>query len=215
MGVLAGSVTLTGGPATGLAFAPLFEAGRRARRGDARRGRGHGRHRRRRRDGRTDRHLPRRTARCAAPCPGRRAQRHAREPGRGAGRRRRRRRRPAGEDVESYVLMKHLVVMIVAVGVGVWVSRLADAPRHDAARLHRRDARRRRLPQPRRFHRRVRAVAAGHRRHRQHRAVVVPGDGVDDAAVVGTGGPGDSAAGDPGGAGRADRGGLRVRRAAR
>ena len=25
MGVLAGSVTLTGGPATGLAFAPLFE----------------------------------------------------------------------------------------------------------------------------------------------------------------------------------------------
>ena len=26
MGVLAGSVTLTGGPATGLAFAPLFEA---------------------------------------------------------------------------------------------------------------------------------------------------------------------------------------------
>ena len=30
---------------------------------------------------------------------------------------------PAGEDVESYVLMKHLVVMIVAVGVGIWVSR--------------------------------------------------------------------------------------------
>ena len=29
MGVLAGSTTLTGGPATGLAFAPLFEAGRR------------------------------------------------------------------------------------------------------------------------------------------------------------------------------------------
>jgi hypothetical protein len=31
-GVLAGSVTLTGGPATGLAFAPLFEAGGRRRR---------------------------------------------------------------------------------------------------------------------------------------------------------------------------------------
>ena len=30
LGVLAGSVTLTGGPATGLAFAPLFEAGWRA-----------------------------------------------------------------------------------------------------------------------------------------------------------------------------------------
>ena len=45
MGVLAGSVTLTGGPATGLAFAPLFEqAG--ARRRDDRRRRRDGRHRR-------------------------------------------------------------------------------------------------------------------------------------------------------------------------
>ena len=48
MGVLAGSMTLTGGPATGLAFAPLFEAGGRDRRGDARRVCGNGRHRRRR-----------------------------------------------------------------------------------------------------------------------------------------------------------------------
>jgi ESS family glutamate:Na+ symporter len=29
---------------------------------------------------------------------------------------------PAGEDVESYVLMKHLVMLTVAVGAGVWVS---------------------------------------------------------------------------------------------
>ena len=29
---------------------------------------------------------------------------------------------PAGEDVESYALLKHLVVIITAVGAGVWVS---------------------------------------------------------------------------------------------
>ncbi|MDQ3349890.1 MAG: sodium/glutamate symporter, partial [Acidobacteriota bacterium] len=29
---------------------------------------------------------------------------------------------PAGEDVESYVLLKHLVVMLVSVGAGIWVS---------------------------------------------------------------------------------------------
>ena len=36
MGVLAGSVTLTGGPATGLAFAPRLRGGRRAGRADSR-----------------------------------------------------------------------------------------------------------------------------------------------------------------------------------
>jgi len=29
---------------------------------------------------------------------------------------------PAGEDVEAYSLLKHLVVLLVAVGAGVWVS---------------------------------------------------------------------------------------------
>ena len=29
---------------------------------------------------------------------------------------------PAGEDVESYVLLKHLVVLLATVGIGVWVS---------------------------------------------------------------------------------------------
>jgi hypothetical protein len=61
MGVLAGSVTLTGGPATGLAFAPLFEkAGVPAHRRWPLRP--HGRHRRGRTPGRTDRHLSDRAA---------------------------------------------------------------------------------------------------------------------------------------------------------
>ena len=29
---------------------------------------------------------------------------------------------PEGEDVESYILVKHLVVMLTTVGLGVWVS---------------------------------------------------------------------------------------------
>jgi ESS family glutamate:Na+ symporter len=29
---------------------------------------------------------------------------------------------PAGEDAESYVLLKHLVIMVTAVGIGLWVS---------------------------------------------------------------------------------------------
>ncbi len=61
MGVLAGSVTLTGGPATGLAFAPLFEQAGVIGRVDARGGGGDGRHRRGWPDRRTDRYIPRRT----------------------------------------------------------------------------------------------------------------------------------------------------------
>ena len=57
MGVLAGSVTLTGGPATGLAFAPEFEKAGVAVSGDAGRRRGDGGHRGRRPDGRSARHL--------------------------------------------------------------------------------------------------------------------------------------------------------------
>jgi ESS family glutamate:Na+ symporter len=30
---------------------------------------------------------------------------------------------PAGEDIEAYVLTKHLVLLVVTVGVGIWVSR--------------------------------------------------------------------------------------------
>jgi glutamate:Na+ symporter, ESS family len=29
---------------------------------------------------------------------------------------------PAGEDVEAYILVKHLVLLVVAVGLGIWVS---------------------------------------------------------------------------------------------
>jgi len=126
LGVLAGSVTLTGGPATGLAFAPLFEqagvAGaatlavasamvgivsggviggplgtwliERAR-------------------SRT----PGTPATPGTPgTPGtltNLAEARVAEPSAAA---------PAGEDVEAYALLKHLVLMLVAMGAGVWVS---------------------------------------------------------------------------------------------
>ena len=62
MGVLAGSVTLTGGPATGLAFAPLFEQAGVSGRGDARRVGGDDRHRLRRTPRWTDRNVSARSA---------------------------------------------------------------------------------------------------------------------------------------------------------
>ena len=122
MGVLAGSVTLTGGPATGLAFAPLFEQAGVP--GAA-------------------------TLAVAAAMVGivsggviggpigtylvERKLRVGRRAGpRPTGHARQRRRAqvpappieaPAGEDVEAYVLMKHLVLLLVTVGVGIWVSR--------------------------------------------------------------------------------------------
>jgi ESS family glutamate:Na+ symporter len=34
---------------------------------------------------------------------------------------------PPGEDIESYVLMKHLVLLIATVGIGIWVSRWLTA----------------------------------------------------------------------------------------
>ena len=61
-----------------------------------------------------------------------------------------RRATPAGEDVEAYALLKHLVVMLVAVGAGAWVSAGIAAIGLDAAGLHRRDDRRRGHPQRRR-----------------------------------------------------------------
>jgi glutamate:Na+ symporter, ESS family len=130
MGVLAGSVTLTGGPATGLAFAPLFEqAGVRGAStlavsaamvgivAGGLMGGPIGTYL-------LDRH-PRRVP--ASPKPagvgGRAvptdgtlenlAEQQFPEPATAV---------PAGEDVEAYALVKHLVVIITAVGAGVWVS---------------------------------------------------------------------------------------------
>jgi glutamate:Na+ symporter, ESS family len=119
MGVLAGSVTLTGGPATGLAFAPLFEqagvpgastlAVSAAMVGIVAGGLMGGP------IGTylLDRH-PRRVR--ASPKPGtleNLAEQQFPEPATAG---------PAGEDVEAYTLLKHLVVIITAVGAGVWVS---------------------------------------------------------------------------------------------
>jgi ESS family glutamate:Na+ symporter len=119
MGVLAGSVTLTGGPATGLAFAPLFEqagvpgastlAVSAAMVGIVAGGLMGGpigtylleRH---------PRQVP------VAVADGTLeniAEEQFTEPAVAA---------PPGEDVEAYALLKHLVVMMTAVGAGVWVS---------------------------------------------------------------------------------------------
>ena len=47
---------------------------------------------------------------------------------------------PAGEDKESYALLKALVVILVAMWAGSSVSAWITVGRHHAARLHRRDA---------------------------------------------------------------------------
>jgi ESS family glutamate:Na+ symporter len=120
MGVLAGSVTLTGGPATGLAFAPLFE---QAGIGGAATlavsaamigivsggllGGPIGTWLLERRPQRIPRPLGAGTLENLE-------ERFVPEPGPLPV--------PADEDAEAYGLLKHLVVMIVAVGIGVWVS---------------------------------------------------------------------------------------------
>jgi ESS family glutamate:Na+ symporter len=118
LGVLAGSVTLTGGPATGLAFAPLFESAgvpgaatlavSAAMVGIVSGGLlggpigtyllG--------RDGV-------RTLRQASVPLEQLAEAQLDTPTIAT---------PAGEDVEAYALLKHLVVMLTAVGMGAWVS---------------------------------------------------------------------------------------------
>lgn len=120
MGVLAGSVTLTGGPATGLAFAPLFEqAGVRgaetlavaaAMVGIVSGGVIGGpigtylvEHKLRLTPGRTASFTLTNVAEQMMPDTAAAA--------------------PAGEDIEAYVLLKHLVLLVVTVGVGIWVSR--------------------------------------------------------------------------------------------
>jgi ESS family glutamate:Na+ symporter len=119
MGVLAGSVTLTGGPATGLAFAPLFEqagvpgaaslAVSAAMVGIVSGGLLGGpigtylleRH---------PRYMP---AHSAEGTLANLAEPRFAEPDAGA---------PVGEDVEAYGLVKHLVLIVTAVGAGAWVS---------------------------------------------------------------------------------------------
>jgi glutamate:Na+ symporter, ESS family len=120
MGVLAGSVTLTGGPATGLAFAPFFQDAGVS--GAA-------------------------TLAVAAAMVGivaggviggpigtllieRRVTRSVGSAVRGQTLENVAERQfvepvtevPAGEDVESYVLAKHLVIVLIAVGLGLWLS---------------------------------------------------------------------------------------------
>jgi ESS family glutamate:Na+ symporter len=121
MGVLAGSVTLTGGPATGLAFAPLFEqagvpgaatlAVAAAMVGIVAGGV---------MGGPIGTYLvehhvrPLAPARPVNPTLENLAEAQVPEPVATP---------PLGEDVEAYVLVKHLVVMLTAVGLGIWVSR--------------------------------------------------------------------------------------------
>jgi ESS family glutamate:Na+ symporter len=119
MGVLAGSVTLTGGPATGLAFAPLFEqagvpgastlAVSSAMVGIVAGGLMGGP------IGTylLDRHPRRVPVSVAAGTLESLVEQQFPEPVTSI---------PAGEDVEAYGLLKHLVVIITAVGAGVWVS---------------------------------------------------------------------------------------------
>ena len=118
MGVLAGSVTLTGGPATGLAFAPLFEKAGVAGAGTlavsaAMAGIVAGGLM----GGPIATFLLNRHATLMPPRPSATleslAERQMGDPAAAT---------PAGEDVEAYSLLKHLVVLLVAVGAGVWVS---------------------------------------------------------------------------------------------
>ena len=124
MGVLAGSVTLTGGPATGLAFAPLFEqagvpgaatlAVAAAMVGIVSGGVI---------GGPIGTYLVERKLRIGPGGPGSTTLANVAEeqvPPTAID-------APAGEDVEAYVLMKHLVLLIVAVGLGIWVSRWLSA----------------------------------------------------------------------------------------
>jgi ESS family glutamate:Na+ symporter len=120
MGVLAGSVTLTGGPATGLAFAPLFEqagvagastlAVAAAMVGIVAGGV---------LGGPIGTYLIEAHIRGLRPAKSTTAtlenlaEQQLLEPAATT---------PSGEDVETYLLLKHLVVLLVTVGLGLWVS---------------------------------------------------------------------------------------------
>ena len=120
MGVLAGSVTLTGGPATGLAFAPLFEsAGVRGAETLAVAAAMVGIVSGGVIGGPIGTYLVERKLRISAGGPGSITLTNVAEqmvPDAAVA-------APAGEDVESYVLLKHLVLLVVTVGLGIWVSR--------------------------------------------------------------------------------------------
>jgi glutamate:Na+ symporter, ESS family len=119
MGVLAGSVTLTGGPATGLAFAPLFEQAGvpgaatlavAAAMGGIVAGGVLG--------GPIGTYLVDRHVRAVLPRPASgtlHGLAEAQVPDAPL-------EAPAGEDVEAYTLVKHLVIMLATVGAGLWVS---------------------------------------------------------------------------------------------
>ncbi|HVQ15756.1 MAG TPA: sodium/glutamate symporter [Vicinamibacterales bacterium] len=119
MGVLAGSTTLTGGPATGLAFAPLFEqagvtgaatlAVSAAMAGIVAGGL---------LGGPIATYLLQRRPRLIPAQAAKEPLMHlveerTPEPAETA---------PVGEDVQAYRLVKHLVLLVVAVGAGAWVS---------------------------------------------------------------------------------------------
>jgi ESS family glutamate:Na+ symporter len=123
MGVLAGSTTLTGGPATGLAFAPLFEeagvegaatlAVSAAMAGIVSGGL---------LGGPIATYLLQRRPRWIPVRPAAEPLTHlveerTPEPVATA---------PAGEDVQAYGLVKHLVLLTVSVGVGAWVSAMIE-----------------------------------------------------------------------------------------
>jgi ESS family glutamate:Na+ symporter len=120
MGVLAGSPTLTGGPATGLAFAPLFEsAGVRGAETLAVAAAMVGIVSGGVIGGPIGTYLIERKLRVTTGGPGSFTLTNVAEqmvPDIAA-------TAPAGEDVESYVLLKHLILLVVTVGVGIWVSR--------------------------------------------------------------------------------------------
>jgi ESS family glutamate:Na+ symporter len=135
LGVLAGSVTLTGGPATGQAFAPQFEAAGVVGAGTIALsaamigivaggliGGPIGTYLLRRRVGRDAQRPDQRLAnrldagsRSDAPdgTLANIAEAQAVEPVAAV---------PAGEDAESYVLLKHVVLLLLVIGVGAWLS---------------------------------------------------------------------------------------------
>ena len=186
MGVLAGSVTLTGGPATGLAFAPLFESAgvpaaatlavASAMVGIVAGGIIGGpigtwliaRYRIR---------TPRGAAHRVPPRPRRNiVEDQMIEPPAQA---------PAGEDRESYVLLKTLVVMLVVMWIGGIVSAWLNGGwrgQHGAAGVHRCDARCGSVPQRRRDAE-DRALAAARRRLGQRRPLPIPGPRTDDTEL--------------------------------
>ena len=162
LGVLAGSVTLTGGPATGLAFAPLFEeagvqgaatlAVAAAMVGIVSGGIVGGP------VGtwlitrlRSEPASPRNPVMQRTPVAANVVEAQMAEPDP---------RAPEGEDVEAYGLLKALVLILAAMWAGSWLTTWFASMRTDPSGLHRRDARRRRAEKRRRWRAGDRHLAA-------------------------------------------------------